>query len=503
MIALPKFLQRLTPRGRAKEAKLEYTRAEVQKIVGRIHAKYDAAQTTSENSNHWGQADALSVNFANSPQVRRTLRMRSRYERDNNSYCKGIVLTLANDIIGTGPRRQVLTDNQDSNRQVEREFALWCEEIDLANKLRTLEMSRIVDGEGFALFTNNPALTGPVTLDLKLVEAEQVTSFATLNYDPLQVDGIRFDKYGNAKTYFVLPYHPGGALQFFSVADPDLIPAAQVLHWMRVERPGQARGIPDLTPSLPLFAQLRRYTLATLMAAEIAAELTMFMESNLPAGSDGIAVKEQFELVDLVRGMMTTLPSGWKANWTRPEQPTSTYGEFVDKILREILNCLEMPFGLGVGDFSGSNYSSGRLDVQRYQRKVKNQRASMNRLLNRIFAAWLEEAMYVPGLLPPNLPPFRQLAGTWHWDGFDYVDPVKEAQAIDIGLKNYSMTLDDVYSTRGQEVNEALAKIAASNALMKKLGLELPGTLPVKPSAENGANADGAGSPGEELQHAA
>ena len=38
------------------------------------------------------------------------------------------------------------------------------------------------------------------------------------------------------------------------------------------DRPGQARGIPDITPALPLFAQLRRFTLAVLAAAETAAD---------------------------------------------------------------------------------------------------------------------------------------------------------------------------------------------------------------------------------------
>lgn len=485
-----------------RELKAQFAR-KLTEVAGRIHAKYDAAQTTTENSKHWANADNLSPNFANSPQVRLTLRNRGRYEYGSNSYCKGIVSTLGNDLIGTGPRLQLLTDNQDWNRQVERGVAGWGEEIDLAAKLRTMHTGRIVDGEGFLIFTNNPGLMGPVQLDLKAIEPEQITSFAILTYDPKRVDGIEFDNYGNPITYYRLPYHPGGSLQFFSFADPIPTPAADVLHWFRVERPGQARGIPDLTPSLPLFAQLRRYTLAVLMAAEISAEMSVFLESMLPPGTTSQDLTEgtAFELVDIVRGMFTTLPYGYKANAFRPEQPTNTYGEFVDKLLREILNCLEMPFGLGVGDFSGSNYSSGRLDVQRYQRKTKNERASMNRLLNRIFKRWLEEAMYVPGLLPAGLPPFAQLRWTWHWDGFDYVDPVKEAQAEDIRLANFSTTLDTIYASRGQDVAEELPKIAANRDLMKKLGLPLPGDVPVTPEAKT--TTEGQTQPGKAVANAA
>jgi len=98
-----------------------------------LRARYDAAVTNDENRRHWANADALSANAANSPDVRRTLRNRARYEVANNSYAKGIVLTLANDVIGTGPRLQMLTEDASANRFVEREFSRWCQAVSLAD----------------------------------------------------------------------------------------------------------------------------------------------------------------------------------------------------------------------------------------------------------------------------------------------------------------------------------------------------------------------------------
>ncbi len=79
-----------------------------------VVAKFDSAKTTPENRKHWANADGLSPNAAINPEVRRVLRNRARYEVANNSYAKGIVLTLANDTIGTGPRLQMLTDDADA-----------------------------------------------------------------------------------------------------------------------------------------------------------------------------------------------------------------------------------------------------------------------------------------------------------------------------------------------------------------------------------------------------
>ncbi|GAA5505410.1 hypothetical protein [Novipirellula caenicola] len=69
-----------------------------QPFFSRLRAKYDAANTTLDKMKHWSRADGLSAATANSPDVRRTLRNRSRFEVANNSYARGITLTLANDV---------------------------------------------------------------------------------------------------------------------------------------------------------------------------------------------------------------------------------------------------------------------------------------------------------------------------------------------------------------------------------------------------------------------
>lgn len=89
-----------------------------QPLFSRLRAKYDAANTTLDNVKHWSRADGLSASAANSPDVRRILRNRSRYEVANNSYARGITLTLANDVVGTGPRLQMLTTSPVSQRWV-------------------------------------------------------------------------------------------------------------------------------------------------------------------------------------------------------------------------------------------------------------------------------------------------------------------------------------------------------------------------------------------------
>ncbi len=435
-----------------------------------VRARYDAAVTNDENRRHWANADGLSANAANSPEVRRVLRNRARYEVSNNSYARGIVLTLANDVIGTGPRLQMLSESVPANRRIEREFAAWARAVNLADKLRTLRVARAEDGEGFALLTSNPAILTPIQLDLRLVEAEQVTTPLLSAYSTQAVDGIVFDRFGNPVEYHILRQHPGDSVAAFG-QEFDRLPAEAVLHWFRADRPGQARGVPDIMPALPLFAQLRRFTLAVLGAAETAADFAGILYTDAPANGEADAA-EPFEPIELEKRALLTMPGGWKMSQMEAEQPATTYAEFKHELLNEIARCLNMPFNIAAGNSSGYNYASGRLDHQTYFKALRVEQAQLEvTILDRILAAWFDEAALVPGLLPDELPPIATLAHQWFWDGHEHVDPAKEALAQSQRLANHTTTLAHEYARQGRDWEESLRQRAKEVALMRELGL--------------------------------
>jgi lambda family phage portal protein len=463
----------------------------------RIRAGYDPAQTSAENSRHWSNADALGAKLANSPDIRKKLRERARYERANNSYAAGMTLTLAHDLIGTGPRLQLqgspdsfTQDNARDRsamsklsrdlRQVERAFGEWARVVMLADKLRTMKQAKVIDGEAFALFTTNDALPTSVKLDLRLVEAEQIgeptTNFSAASVSPLEIDGIRFDAQGNPVAYYLLNEHPGDAL-LFSSEEGNWINAANVLHWFRTDRPGQVRGVPEITPALPLFAQLRRYTLAVLSASEIAASFAGILQSDAPA--DGAVEATPFETLEIERGMLTTTPMGWKLAQLKAEQPASTYEMFKAGILAEISRCLNMPYIIGSGDYKGANYSSGRQAHQVYQRSIDVERSGCEAvLLDHIYLAWLNEAVNIPNLLPAGLSVF-DLTQRWYWDGFQHVDPEKESSAAKTQLGARLTTLARWYAEQGEDWEEQLEQRAREIERARELGL--PPTLEENP----------------------
>ena len=462
-----------------------------------IHARYDAATTTEDNRRHWANADGLSPNTANASEIRRILRNRARYETANNSYAKGIVLTLANDCVGTGPRLQMLIADADANRKVEAAFEAWSAAVGLPEKLRTIRMAKAVDGEAFAILTSNPRLNSPVKLDLRLIEADQVTSPGLFMPTTQGVDGIVFDPSGDPITYHVLRQHPGSAGPLWD-NDFDRIPAASVLHYFRADRPGQARGIPEITPALPLFAQLRRYTLAVIAAAEAAADVALVIYTDSPPNGETDSL-EPMDLIELEKRMATVMPGGWKLGQTHAEQPSTTYAEFKREILNEIARCLNIPYNVAAANSSGYNYASGRLDHQTYFKSIRVEQSAIESVvLDRVFSAWIDEASLVDEFLPA---PLRRLGASidhqWFWDGQEHVDPAKEANAQETRLKNNTTTLAEEYAKRGRDWEAEIRQRAKEVALMKSLGLSVevpagtvPAPVPVPGDEPDSSNAE-------------
>jgi len=459
----------------------------VRRAMRMIRASYDSARTTDDNRRHWANVDHLSANAALSPAVRQTLRSRARYEVANNCYAAGLVRTVANDLIGTGPTLQIVAPDGFDASSIESQWDSWAKAVKLARKLRCMRQCLSRDGEAFAVLVSNPKLNHPIKLDIRLVEAEQVTTPTLIGENA--VDGIVFDEFGNPETYHILRTHPGDVLHSMEY---DEVPAEFVIHWFRLERPGQKRGVPILAPALPLFSKLRRYTLAVLGAAEAAAmQAGVLYTDGAPNDEDSVE-GEAFEAVEFERNMFTTLPGGYRLEQLKAEQPTTTYSEFKAELIDEAARCENVPSNIARGNSSSYNYASGRLDNQMFGRSQHVDHSEVEEeVIDRIFAAWLDEAAREPGVIPDGFPPLAESRHQWIWEGREHVDPNKEANAQATRLANLTTSLSEEWANRGKDWEQGVRQIARERALLGELGLSLPdGTAVTTAASQASALSD-------------
>jgi len=438
--------------------------SQVQKVA--IRAFYDAEKTTSENKNHWQYVNSLTADEVNSSGVRQTLRNRSRYERENNTYAKGLAKTLANYTIGTGPRLQLLWDDADLADAVEKRFMQWAKTVKLSQKLITLKMAKATDGEAFCQIITNNRIKDMVKLDIIPIECDWVNG---ANYGFLaddNVDGVKIDEYGNPIAYQVEQSDSLGLkASIWKTVDANFM-----CHWFNADRPGQHRGIPEFTPALPLFAYLRRYTLATIGAAEIAAAQSLYLETpanDVDGDTESEAEAAPFSEVALQRNTLSILPTGTKPFQLKAEQPVTAYNDFKHEIINEIARCLNVPYNVAAGNSSSYNYASGRLDHQDFWLNIGVERVSCEEnVLDKIFYEWYQEAILISDYLPRGAEMYDPADRKYFWPGPEHVDPTKEANANSTEYEMKSTTLAEIYGKKGQDWRKQMQQYYAEKAEM-------------------------------------
>lgn len=454
---------------------------------------YEASEPGGVNDSHWSAAGSISARQANSLPVRQSLRNRSRYETANNSIMHGICHTYAADLIGDGPRLQVLAGtttgvSRKDAQQLERVWNSWADAVDLWGKIELAVLAQTIDGEAFAVFTTNPRIDHPVKLDLQLVECDRVTNPRATDLDVLEVDGIKFDEKGNPITYRVLKHHPDDQhlADLQEQNEADFFSADEVMHYFARDRVGQVRGIPTLTPSLDACAQLRRWNISVLTASENAADNSSTIETNNPIDPEDESIEAPlpFDEIPMSPGMATVLPDGYTRKNLKPEFPTTTHAEFTRSQVSIIARPLAMPVNIAMADSSQHNFASGKLDHGTYFHKLTgDRRALRNAILDRIVRAFVLEASLNEGLIPEV---FRRAEPAirfgWMWPVRQHADPAKEATALEKRLSSGATNLMIECANIGLDWQDVLEGEAEIQRFRKELGIEPPSKAPASSS---------------------
>ncbi len=424
----------------------------------RVNATYDAARDGNETINLWKFATSLDADACNSLAIRTKLRNRSREERANSGYYSGIIGTHVNYIIGTGPKLRLKTRGKVFNQMVEARWQPWMNASGFVSWLRLLFGAKVADGESVGILFNNPAIKDSVSLDMMLVECDKLTApTAKLNTEKY-VDGIHFDEFGNPTFYDILNQHPGSAIQMIRPeAEFQTLRASHVIHWYKPTRPGQHRGIPEMTPTLSLHGTGRRFREATVAAAETAADFAMMIEMGMASeGNDEVA---PFTTLPIEKRMLTVMPAGAKASQIRAEHPSTTYESFTRQIINESARPLSMPYNIASCDSSDYTFSGGQLDHQTYFVSVNVERQSCQlEVLDRVFTMWFAQAVWIYGWVfdPKSVPRHG-----WIWSKKPQNDPVKTALARKHTLALGGTTLSDIYAEDGEDFEDKIEQMAA------------------------------------------
>jgi len=423
------------------------------------------------------------------------LRQRSRMLFMSSPMATSAINTQRTKIIGTGLTlksavdREMLGLTPDEakrwQKKTEAEFKLWagsknCDALGLNDFVGLQQLavkSWLLSGDVIALAKRADVTPfSPYSLRLHLIEADRVStpdeygvnaSLYAGNTEGVVsegkpgagrhiYDGVEVDKDGRITAYYIRDSYPGQIrleeTKWIRVeAEGEKTGLANVFHVMDSERPDQYRGVPYLAQIIEPMLQLRRYTDATLMAANIQTMFTAFIttdtdQSEIPINEvgesdyDGIPTEPPEGIsrgeneYELGQGTVVHLAPGENAVFANPSIPTPSFENFTKVFAKLMGAALEIPYDVLVKEFD-SSYSASRGALLEAWETIKMRRAwFVSDFCQPIYETWLAEAVARGRILAPGFFDDAAVRAAWsgaHWIGpvQGQLDPRKEVEA--------------------------------------------------------------------------
>jgi len=440
------------------------------------------------------------------------LRARARQTVRSNPYASNACESFVANAVGAGIKPSSLIVDQALKEQVQKVWLAWTDDADADGLtdfygLQALATRAMFEaGECFIRFRPRRPDDGiDVPLQLQLLEAEMLplskTEIGPFG-NPIRC-GIEFDPIGRRVAYHFYRKHPGDTTDQGNKGEIVRVPASEVLHIYRPERPGQIRGVPWISPALVKLYLLDQYDDAELDRKKVAALFAGFITKASPEDNllgenspDGAGAA----IAGLSPGTMQVLLPGEDIKFSSPADVGGSYEMFQYRTLLAIAAALGVPYTCVTGDLKAANYSSIRAGTVEFRRRLEQfQFATLVfQMCRPIWRRWLETAT-LAGALPlagfaknPALyTPVKWITPKWEW-----VDPLKDRQAERIAQEQGWKAPSDIIEAEGNDVDETYRRIAADQQRAKDLGIQLgplgnqpPVQEPV-PSDQNAAAQD-------------
>ena len=299
--------------------------------------------------------------------------------------------------------------------------------------------------------------------------------------------GIEFDGLGRRVAYHLYRSHPedGRLAPMSGVGGMETvrIDAAEIVHLYRVLRPGQIRGEPWLSRALVKLNELDQYDDAELVRKKTAAMFAGFVTRLTPEDNllgEGMPNPNGVALAGLEPGTMQILEPGEDIKFSQPADVGGSYSEFLRMQFRAVAAAMGVTYEQLTGDLTQVNYSSIRAGLLEFRRRVEalQHGVIVHQLCRPIWNAWmdqavLEGALTFPGYASDAMARRDYQACKWIPQGWQWVDPLKEADAMKAAIRCGLMSRSEAISANGYDAEDVDREIAADNARADGLGLVL------------------------------
>jgi lambda family phage portal protein len=398
------------------------------------------------------------------------LRNRARSLERDNPYARNYIQRRAINVIGTGIKLQMRIENNGvpddfANNLIEKQFKRWSKQgnctVDgrLSFHSTQIQIQEALNRDG-EVFIRKYNTTGKI----KVFESDYVdTAYnATAANGNRIIMGIELDDNDKPLAYYMTKFHPGDIYRnsrrykYYT-----RIPAKDIIHLFKQNRPGQVRGEPPLAPVMFTLRMVDGYQDAEVTAARLGANKSIFVKTS----NDQISYDEEDEegnrIQETAPGEVWYGYNNQEVTMLDPKHPNQAYGDFIKENIRAagsgLLTAYES-LGNNRSDVNFSSIRTGRLD-EIDTHKI-SQRYLIDAFLEPLFEWWLDFKMLTT-LSVLRFSRFDEYndAAEWLPRGYDWVDPKKDAEADILLIENTMATKQATIRKRtGEDHDEIVSQ---------------------------------------------
>jgi len=404
------------------------------------------------------------------------LRARSRDLAQNNAHAAAAHREIPAAIVGHGITPHLLITDAPARARAEALTKAWfdttaCDAQGQLNfyGIQNLIAKSIVES-GEALVVRRRRMSAGIPLQIEVLEPDHIDTSkdGTTNGNNNIIQGIEYSPRGRRVAYWLYDHHPGDQFYRMTQISSRRIPASEVLHIYRIDRPGQVRGVPWGAPVLLRLRDFDEYTDAQLIRQKIAACFSVFIKPGDQFGAlastadptEGPVLPEKVE-----PGMIEMLDNGKEVAFGSPPG-VSGFGEYATTSLHEVAAGYGVPYSVLTGDLRQVNFSSGRLGLITFYRNVTNwqQHLLIPQLCEPVWR-WFAEAAQTIGAFDDAMPvrwspPRRQLT-----------DPAREIPAIRDAVRSGLITHREAIRQQGFDPDDFIDEVREFNDQLDERGL--------------------------------
>lgn len=424
--------------------------------------------------------------------------------------------------------------SQEFSDETEEKFTIWAESFNnwpdasrrntLTSMVRLAVGVYVTNGEVLATSEWSREKDRTYRTAIQMVGLDRLSNPADQVHDIQRTrGGVRMNAAGAPIGYYIRQASGGSmwdwdkSVRWSYVKARNSIGRPQVIHIMEQERPGQTRGISQLTSALKEMRITKRFRDVTLQNAVVNASFAAAIESELPpgqvfealgggdVGSSVVGYAQQFlgaiaSYSKNARNMQIDgvkiphLMPGTKLNMMPMGKPGGIGTEFEQSLLRYLAADLGVSYEQLSKDYSETNYSSARagmLETWKFMQSRKKMVA--DRFATMVYRLWFEEAVNagdieamnarsVPNIYDGlNMEAF--IHAEWIGAGRGQIDELKETQAAILRIKNRLSTYEEEVGRMGKDWRVTFQQIAREQGILDDLEIQ-----PIEANAINAAS---------------